>query len=1075
MKPPLLMWHRGALRNKCAGRRRIVAVCCAAVLLGTQLLGLSVPVAAAGEYVGPLPFTDIASSSEAAAISFVADAGIMKGFPDGAFDPTAPVTRAQAAVAVVRLIGAQEAADALAGTQPSFSDGATIPSWAWGAVNLLQDQGIVQGFSDGTFQPNELITDANVARWLIRAVGDEHEIPPSAPPCCVDQNYRVGDVVAAYRLGIPDGLPFLANLPASRGDFAQMAYNAVVRTPVYSACTTNGTTDFCGGPPLYQVEAVNGYRVVQAQVVTASTSSVSYTAGETTASAPWGTSYQVFGANGLSALAGVWADLLLNPAGDVVFAQVLAAPPTFPTSSAGVVASPPFSDIAGLPQEPAIAWTYVTGLMYGFPDGTWQPEGSLTRAQMAKMVVYLLGLGDAASALANTQPTCSDAATVPTWAWGYVNLAVGLGWMPCLSDGNFQPNAPVTDAQVAQALINAIGDGAYAATFSGAFPVNYTAAALNLGLTTGVDFVANLPATRADVAQMAFNAAVEVPVCAAVANGACAMAPPLYQSGVAGWRVYTGTVTNAGPDSLTWSTAAGTVTRGWESTYELLGVPSVPDLVNHPVIIEVDSAGKIVFVFVPLTATPRGGVLLLVTSTLCPSGCDVAPANSGTQQDQIQLDGTWYNVLGSTALTLNGAGTVLSKSLDNAVAYPTIAGSGGNGSMDLTSLAMYQNDVTGKVTALSMSDGALSSVTLQSSNGPSVTYRVDSSFTGTAEVVVGAVVTLALDAAGEARAVVGTSANPTVTLSPALPIGLSVTINGASTEAPTADEISWSWGDGTTSTGFFPQTHTYAQAGTYAVIVTVVLGNGRSGSAEETVTVGTTAGVQAPLSVMPDASASHGNAAGLSISVPAVVYGDTEQSATGEKIAGYQLTVSSSDPMAVRLDPASCPAPFTGCAANVDQHAGTETVAAAVYQGVAPPTNLAFVPVRLTGPVTEAVQVTTTLQSVVDQHDTALGTPAPVTVTLQRGAVYQACSTDGTPVVGYRGLSVADAVAALQYLVKLRQAGTGCGQVNPVALASLVPVGTGLGSTPSVADVVALLQYLVGLRGPHMNLHSGAS
>ena len=229
------------------------------------------------------------------------------------------------------------------------------------------------------------------------------------------------------------------------------------------------------------------------------------------------------------------------------------------------------------------------------------------------------------------------------------------------------------------------------------------------------------------------------------------------------------------------------------------------------------------------------------------------------------------------------------------------------------------------------------------------------------------------------------------------------------------------------------------------------------------------------LSVVPEVSASHGTAAGLSISVPAAVYSSMGEAAAGEEIAGYQLSVSASDPTAVRLDPASCPPPFTGCSANVDQHAGTETVSAAVYQGVAPPTNIAFVPVRLTGPVTEAVQVTTTLQSVVDQHDTALGTPAPVTVTLQRGAVYQACSTDGTPVVGYRGLSVADAVAALQYLVKLRQAGTGCGQVNPVALASLVPVGTGLGSTPSVADVVALLQYLVGLRGPHMNLHSGAS
>ena len=253
------------------------------------------------------------------------------------------------------------------------------------------------------------------------------------------------------------------------------------------------------------------------------------------------------------------------------------------------------------------------------------------------------------------------------------------------------------------------------------------------------------------------------------------------------------------------------------------------------------------------------------------------------------------------------------------------------------------------------------------------------------------------------------------------------------------------------------------------------LGNIGAETTAGSVQIEATLPIQAQLSVVSHASASHGNAAGLAISVPAAVYSSTGEAAAGEEIAGYQLSVSASDPTDVRLDPASCPAPFTGCDANVDQHAGTETVAAAVYQGATLPAGVAFIPVRLTGPVTEAVQVTTTLQSVVDQHDTALGAPAPVTVTLQRGAVYQACGTDGTPVVGYRSLSVADAVAALQYLVKLRQAGTGCGQVNPVALASLVPVGTGLGSTPSVADVVALLQYLVGLRGPHMNLHSGAS
>ncbi len=232
-------------------------------------------------------------------------------------------------------------------------------------------------------------------------------------------------------------------------------------------------------------------------------------------------------------------------------------------------------------------------------------------------------------------------------------------------------------------------------------------------------------------------------------------------------------------------------------------------------------------------------------------------------------------------------------------------------------------------------------------------------------------------------------------------------------------------------------------------------------------------GAEAQLAVTPHVS--QGGAAGLSATVPAVVYAGSNRTVQGEDVAGYQLNVAASDPTAVRLGAAVCSAAFSGCAARVDQNAGTETVAAAAYQGVAPPTDLAFLPVRLTGPVTEAVQITTTLQNVVDQQGSTLLPPSPVTVTLQRGAVYVACDSGGNPVAGARGLTVADAVAALQYLVRLRQAGAGCGQVNPAALASLVPVGSGQGSQTSVADVVALLQYLVGLRNAQMEMASAGS
>lgn len=69
--------------------------------------------------------------------------------------------------------------------------------------------------------------------------------------------------------------------------------------------------------------------------------------------------------------------------------------------------------------------------------------------------------------------------------------------------------------------------------------------------------------------------------------------------------------------------------------------------------------------------------------------------------------------------------------------------------------------------------------------------------------------------------------------------GLSVSINGVVT-APgaTISEIGWNWGDGSPAqTGSFPETHTYARAGTYTIFVNATASNGLTGSASVTATV----------------------------------------------------------------------------------------------------------------------------------------------------------------------------------------------------------------------------------------------
>jgi hypothetical protein len=64
------------------------------------------------------------------------------------------------------------------------------------------------------------------------------------------------------------------------------------------------------------------------------------------------------------------------------------------------------------------------------------------------------------------------------------------------------------------------------------------------------------------------------------------------------------------------------------------------------------------------------------------------------------------------------------------------------------------------------------------------------------------------------------------------PINGSVTINGVDTRQP-GTPFSWQWGDGSTTNGFFPQTHTYSSVtSNYVVTVTAFYSGGSTGTAQ---------------------------------------------------------------------------------------------------------------------------------------------------------------------------------------------------------------------------------------------------
>ncbi|MCL6647887.1 MAG: S-layer homology domain-containing protein [Chloroflexi bacterium] len=296
-------------------------------------------------------------------------------------------------------------------------------------------------------------------------------------------------------------------------------------------------------------------------------------------------------------------------------------------SFAATVVTSPFSDVtSSTSYSTAIAFLASQGVVSGYPDGTFKPGNTITRAEMAKILVELAGKDSVAQALANLTPTFKDGAQIPSWAWGYVNAASGAGYIKGYPDGTFKANAPVTDAEAFAMFIRLLGDDW---TVSGPWPTNYLIAAASVGLTSGLSsFSANVPATRGEIAQLGYNAALSAQYTTTSNQNGVAVnqlnAGGLYTKN--GSAITNAKVTQAGTDSLTLNNTPPPY--GVESKLTVIGASSVPALLNDTVTAVVDSNGLINYVEVGAAAATTTKTLNDGTQTAAPAGFTAAYTTS---------------------------------------------------------------------------------------------------------------------------------------------------------------------------------------------------------------------------------------------------------------------------------------------------------------------------------------------------------------------------------------------------------------------------------------------------------------
>ncbi|MBQ8003385.1 MAG: S-layer homology domain-containing protein, partial [Clostridia bacterium] len=189
--------------------RRIVSL----VLALCMVLSFNVSFAQAAEY------TDVPDSHKyAEAINLLSGIGIITGYGNGTFRPEGTITRAEAATIMVRVLGLD---DNVQQANTIFTD-VDKSHWASGYINIAVENGIVNGFPQGTFLPDDSVTYEQIVKMVVCAIGHELKAGSYNLPL-----YPDGYIRAASDAKITKGLSGYVGMEAPRGLVAQLIYNAL--------------------------------------------------------------------------------------------------------------------------------------------------------------------------------------------------------------------------------------------------------------------------------------------------------------------------------------------------------------------------------------------------------------------------------------------------------------------------------------------------------------------------------------------------------------------------------------------------------------------------------------------------------------------------------------------------------------------------------------------------------------------------------------------------------------------------------------------------------------------------------
>lgn len=174
-------------------------------------------------------FYDISDDPAKEKIEYLEDMGVLKGDGNGMFMPEKTVTRAEFAAMVNRAMGYENAQEGSLFSDVSPSD------WFFADVCTAAKMGIINGYPDGSFNPDGAVTHEQAVKILVSVYENIYSLSPSGDMATLfDDYYDISDWARDYvskgtMLSIAKGYSsvtlFEPQMKVNRSQAADMIYS----------------------------------------------------------------------------------------------------------------------------------------------------------------------------------------------------------------------------------------------------------------------------------------------------------------------------------------------------------------------------------------------------------------------------------------------------------------------------------------------------------------------------------------------------------------------------------------------------------------------------------------------------------------------------------------------------------------------------------------------------------------------------------------------------------------------------------------------------------------------------------